>query len=130
MTDLSKNELPLEELPREDQLAICGAWLDGRLDELYGDEKRYIDTPLSKYGIYRIPAREPEYPWEHLAKWVKFCARDESGQVWAYDKKPMIERDAWVADCIMFAATEITVFNFERGDVPWQDSLRERPEGV
>lgn len=36
------------------------------------------------------PLTKPQVPWEHMADWVQYVARDRDGDVWGYDRKPSL----------------------------------------
>lgn len=58
--------------------------------------------------------------------WVKYAAVDKSGEVWVFEKKPIINvsGELWALNCICNCRT--LMFKADNSD--WQNSLIERPE--
>ena len=120
----------------------------GLLDEVYGEGTQEAlkahGGPYESYSsagywfelfpywcgsmVYRVkpqPLTKPSPPWEHLADWVQYVARDVGGAVYGYPCKPALCELYWDAS----GCTELSsILKFDPGTCDWKDSLVKRPE--
>ena len=132
MTDLTKNKKALGLLKPEDIHRIEAA---PKEEVLFFDgmnwgpcKQRY----LSLHFTYRLKPQEltkPSPPWEHLADWVKYVARDEDGVLWCFESEPELleKRGVWVA-YIDHTLGIPTMLKIDPGTCDWRDSLVKRPD--
>lgn len=131
--DLTKINVPFGLLDDDTRKRVCdfqpGTW------EFLSNRKRKwvegIGTPHPDWGItYRAkatPLTKPSPPWEHLADWVQYVARDEYGGLFGYSDRPNIKIKVWDNDG---RAESLRALKFDRGTCDWRDSLVKRPEGL
>ncbi len=81
-TDLTKINSPFGNLPRETQLALFNAWLDGIKIQHYSEVMRawmFSGHPAwhntTKYRAF-IPLTKPSINWDHVASKFNYLARD------------------------------------------------------
>jgi len=131
--DLTALDRPLGEYPdavigalaranwRLDGVDVCinGAWWPNNGDRLKGGL------------VYRLapePPRPMSPPWDVLPEWADAVAMDEKGGVYVYDAVPDCGKDTWHNKGNL--CLSITYLRFDRGNLPWRESLVLRPEGV
>ena len=135
MTDLTKLDRPLGEYPA----AVIGALVRAawgnpdRVDVRITDGEWECNSGSRLYPdrIYRLapePLRPMTPPWEVLPEWVQAVARDMDQGTWGYDAAPDVGHNVWLI--VRGRAINLTDFRFDRGNMPWNESLVLRPEGV
>lgn len=135
MTDLTKLDRPLGEYPD----AVIGALVRAawgnpdRVDVRITDGEWECNSGSRLYPdrIYRLapePLRPMSPPWEVLPEWVQSVAREGDGRVFGWaNRGPNIFDGRWYGTGPVIGVTE---FRFDRGNMPWDQSLVLRPEGV
>lgn len=135
MTDLTKLDRPLGEYPD----AVIGALVRAawgnpdRVDVRITDGEWECNSGSRLYPdrIYRLapePLRPMSPPWEVLPEWVQSVAREGDGRVFGWaNRGPNIFDGRWYGTGRVIGLTE---FRFDRGNMPWDQSLVLRPEGV
>lgn len=133
MTDLTKLTAPfglLDEVYGEGTKEALKA--HGGPYECYCDEGYWINiSPHWGRGtVYRVkpqPPTKPNPPWEHLADWVQYVAREEDGSMCAFEEMPedYVETGEWD---ISGQSCCLKSLNFDPGTCDWRDSLVKRPE--
>ena len=105
------------------------AWLrhgnDGTAHVWYRDGR-----PANSNRFYHIEPPDEEKmqpPWDVLPKWARYVVMDEDGSVWAFSGEPEVGISVWESDG-HFDLLDITELRFPRGNMPWDQSLVERPE--
>lgn len=137
--DLTKINTKFGELPRTAQLALFEAMLMGKIIEGYIGDSGFIrmkNPSWFPHIIYRVQP-EPVVPdqlrWEFIDEGYKWCARDGNGSVWVYKEKPFYRYSSWgpvksgTSVCEGLGAAK----NLHTpGNLPWNESLIERPKNV
>ena len=132
MTDLTKLTAPfglLDEVYGEGTQEALKA--HGGPYECYCTEGYWLEVPSSwelstTYRVKPQPLTEPSPPWEHLADWVQYVARDEEGRPWGYGVSPALDSYMWLAKSGRTVMLEGV--KFDPGTCDWKDSLVKRPE--
>ena len=131
-----------KDLTRQEKLELIEAQLDGKTIEFW-DGQSWLRTlsgeTLFYYSDvrYRVPKTKDEFTnWDILPPEYKWVARDKSGQVYAYPKKPTIEDNTEGDGFWHGRGTPVRELPkvdkltcYKRGTVDWTESLIERPEG-
>ena len=131
--DLTKLDRPLDEYPDEvigalaranwrfDGVDVCinGVWWPNNGDRLR-EGLAYRLAPESM--------RPASPPWDVLPAWVRAVAFDKSGEDFMYEVVPNLGKTGWLYTEGRFE--NITFLRFDRGNLPWNESLVLRPEGV
>lgn len=123
MVDLSNNNTPLKDLPKDAQIAILEAYLAQTLIRLCRGYE-YKALSLRPQEIYRIPAQPPVYPWEHIADYIEWIAIDEDGAIWGFVEDVDQGQTCWISD----GNSYLLHIKIERGTVPWTETLQRRPK--
>ena len=135
MTDLTTLDRPLGEYPD----AVIGALVRAawgnpdRVDVRITDGEWECNSGSRLYPdrIYRLapePLRPMSPPWEVLPEWVQSVTREGDGRVFGWaNRGPNIFDGRWCGTGRVIGLTE---FRFDRGNMPWDQSLVLRPEGV
>lgn len=77
---------------------------------------------------YRIAKTPDTINWDHVAPEFKYMARDITGRVYMYTKKPYIQGDCvWDANEGEYARVEALFSSLKVGTVDWKESLVIRP---
>lgn len=125
---------PFGQLPREEQLALFAAWLDGKQIEIQATPNNwYTGKPLWELNsLYRIALKPDVIPWPAIQRRFKFAARDQDGEVWVFTHKPELVTTKWSINGLGYvgganARVSDVLEDFVLGDTPWQESLQERP---
>lgn len=134
--DLTKIDQPFGTLDIEAKMALHRAHYEGKVIECLSTSKdKWHVTPTPAWFsdcTYRLrpePLRDISLPWAALdARW-KWAARDESGNVWIYDERPVTGTALWKSGCLCLEVTGL-FSDFDPGNKPWSESLIRRPEGV
>ena len=71
------------------------------------------------------PLTKPDVPWDMLADWVKYVARDDDGTFWGYEAEPNAKQDRW--DYSAGKADRAGCLKIDPGTCDWKDSLVTRP---
>jgi hypothetical protein len=66
--------------------------------------------------------------WERLPEWVEWVARDEHGEVWAYDEEPKYRGDGWVFESSSLRIDDFPGIVVQIGTADWRDSKQRRPK--
>jgi hypothetical protein len=132
--DLSNpDNVPFGRMPREAQLALFAAWLDGGVIQRADNGGWWpVDGPpewwaVTAYRVRPAPVTPDVIPWAALAPKWKWAARDKNGSVWVYDQTPILESVVWRTD--EFEKID-RLLAIRIGTCDWRDSLQQRPEGV
>lgn len=99
-----------------------GAWVDSISFSAYDD---------IAYRVHPEPEPEPTpmvVPWEALADWVQWVARDDDDPICGYEKKPDECDLHWVPTTEKYC--RLDGVKIDPGTCDWRDSLQKRPEGV
>lgn len=136
--DLTKLDMPFGALDIETKLALHRAHYEGKVIEAkihISDPDRWIVTgnpawlPDCPYRVRPEHLRDISLPWAALdARW-KWAARDDSGDVEIYSKRPDLDTTIWDTDGSCIEVTGLFA-NFDPGNKPWNESLIRRPDGV
>ena len=130
--DLTKLDKPLGEYPDEVIGALTRAnWrfdgVDVRINGVWwpnnGDRLR--EDPV--YRLAPEPSRPMSPPWDVLPEWAQAVAFDKYGDVFVYENMPECGATMWLntgCRCVY-----ITFLRFDRGNMPWNESLVLRPGG-
>lgn len=126
MTDLTQLDRPLGEYPDEVIGALVRAWQSGaalqyRLGD-GGDWKEAVHPFFHLDYAYRLapePLRPMSPPWDVLPEWVQAVVFDEDGVTTGFECRDNGQR-----------LIDLSDFRFDRGNMPWRESLVLRPEGV
>lgn len=81
------------------------------------------------YRLAPEPPRPMSPPWDVLPEWVQAVTRDKNGSVYIFDQIPECD-DAYQWLNVGDECVCITSLRFDRGNLPWRESLVLRPEGV
>lgn len=132
--DLTKLDRPLGEYPDEVIGALMracrmGAGVQYRLTSV--DEwcdtypSLHLDT---HYRLAPEPPRPMSPPWDVLPEWVQAVTRDKNGSVYIFDQVPECDDvSQWMS--VGGRCKRITYLRFDRGNMPWNESLVLRPGG-
>jgi hypothetical protein len=110
---------------------IFDGWLAGGEVEFYSEGMAvwlYDPNPSFRPEVkYRIKETKDSFDWDALHPHYKFIVRDEYGDAYAYEEKPIVINRLWREGC---SCTKITgaFASYKRGTCDWTDSLIERPE--
>lgn len=123
---------PFGQLSREAKLELMTAWVDGKQMEvnLGGDRWLEVDPMWTAESSYRVAPPLPikaTIPWEHIKPEYKWAAMDESGNWYCYKKKPEAGPRSWFCDGLSSDNASIKAVAFPEGNMPWEQSLVERP---
>lgn len=132
MRDLTKNTTPFGLMIKEEQDEMRRLMEQGVEFEFYSTKGIWVKTPSDFFtcNTYRpvIPAHtKPSPPWEYLADWVNWVARDENTRFWAYEIEPLDGESTW--DFNEGWCEPLAALKFDPGTCHWRDSLVKRPEG-
>mgnify|MGYP006393702965 CR=1 FL=1 len=132
--DLTALDRPLGEYPDEVIGAILRAKVEGRIEEKassgvwFAADKGYYAMSAT-YRLVPEPLRPMTPPWDVLPRWVQSVVRNE-GSEWVFGleiRDPNAKYGRWYGTG---RAIDLTDFRFDRGNMPWNESLVLRPEGV
>lgn len=79
--------------------------------------------PVEQAAPTSVPSNEP--CWAEAPQWANFWAQDFDGKAYWYNGKPCSDRDSW-----RHAKGDWTMCQESKSNIPWIDSLRERPAKV
>lgn len=118
-----------------EKIAVMQAWEDGKPIEVRrrsGDDwvtvKRPIETPIWDWSLYDYRIAQPSKPgidWSHVAPEYKWMARDLSGRVYLYPRKPYPSSGAWFESGYVPASAFASA---RPGDCDWRESLVSRED--
>jgi hypothetical protein len=80
----------------------------------------------NSYRPYIPPPIAPTIPWEYIDKKYNYAAWDEDGRIWVYMDKPITSLHGWVVVRNHYNLV-INLCGFERGNLPWNQTLCIRP---
>ena len=131
---LETNTLPFGEMSRELQEAfIVAACLDGVPHEAWSKDNNLwyrANLNIFEKTIYRLapePVIDPEYPWDLFDDEIQWMAIDGSGVLAMAENK--MEQSVGNGTAYWFLAScRVKNIKFNRGNVAWQDSQRQRPK--
>ena len=130
--DLTKINVPLGLLDDDTYNRLRAH--DGQIEFRFTDIRKWFEAYAPDWSLhvhYRAkpqPLTKPQVPWEHMADWVQYVARDENGQIWAFDTVPTLGRRTWK---YREGDTEdLKALKIDPGTCDWRDSLVKRPEGL
>lgn len=76
---------------------------------------------------YRIKASVPDsIDWSHVNKKFNFMARDSKGKAFLYENMPTLGKTMWYE--LQRPVPAELFSSYKQGDVPWDESLVERPK--
>lgn len=78
---------------------------------------------------YRIAVTKPVVPWDALADWVNFVARDEDGDFYGFETRPKLETISWSTRTLDHNIYDLDAVKIDPGTCDWRESLVERPKG-
>lgn len=109
-------------------------WAEGAKIEYSNNGYYWSDnkTPSwSWHTDYRLAQKPDEINWDHVATKYKFMARDRNGKTFLHSQKPSITSlGYWLHHSSMIKDFESVSshVSYARGDLPWDQSLVERPD--
>ena len=105
------------------------AWLRRCKDDIaYVWRRDGISLSLAGHNNIEPPVEEKmQPPWDVLPKWARYVVMDKYGSVFASSCEPEKGASVWKSDG-HFDLLDITELRFPRGNMPWDQSLVERPE--
>lgn len=117
------------DLPRDLQLALFNAWLDGH--KVTPNGAPLIERPAwygdAVYTVTAKPKTMPSIDWAHVAPKFNFLARDKNGNAYLYQTKPGIDySSSGYGDRKVFMPADAFA-SYAPGDCDWNESLIERP---
>lgn len=74
------------------------------------------------------PREMPSIDWSHVAQEFEWLAIDNDGSATLFEKSPQMIDNEWDSEENFLDATAFA--SFKRGNVPWNESLVKRPDGV
>lgn len=94
-----------------------------------------LDEPSWDWSAvdYRVAPTPDSIDWSHVSSEYKYMARDKSGDIFLYSKRPRLEEFIWhphncIACCLQTGGSKINPFSsYKKGTVSWDESLVERP---
>jgi hypothetical protein len=123
--DLRALEKPLGMYPEEVREALQKH--GGPYEWFNGERWRSCEELDMEFAQRLAPLTKPAPPWNMLADWVQWVARDEDGEFWAFNEKPELGKSAWWD---AYSWETLRTLKFDPGTCDWRDSLVERPEGM
>jgi len=131
----NKDLKPLIEMTDEEIVAIVRGKAEGKV-ERYGRNgagRIWLDTDDRHLCIdvaYRlIPKYTPiTVDWSVLDDDIQWIAADENGGIFGYAVRPIKYDTYWF--CVDYHRLAGVIKSLNRGDIPWDQSLIKRPEGV
>ena len=129
---MTKEYKPFGELPREEQLALFEAWLDGatiELQDIRGDwQVSYSPNWIPEYK-YRLALTKPSINWDHVHPDYNWMATDKNGTTYFYKTEPEQGGLMWGDDVgVDVGCTKAgSHISFKAGTCDWKDSLVQRP---
>jgi hypothetical protein len=133
MIDMTNNRVPYGLLTDEEKAALHEHWRnDGKFEYTYGEKWNEVEAPswgfASVYRTVPLPKTQDVIAWDRLPAWVQWVARDEDGEVCAYDEAPQCYVNDW-----MFDGSECTRIDYwpeivQIGTCDWRDSKQRRPK--
>ena len=104
------------------------AALQKRIEEI--DKENGKETYQPGLNVAQ-PKTDALYDWSKAPEWARYCATDECGDVWWYASKPVIDDDddydVWD---LYRGRAEYSKESVMLRNVPWDQSLEQRPEGA
>lgn len=98
-----------------------------------------LDEPSWDWSAvdYRVAATPDSIDWSHVSSEYKYMARDKSGDVFLYSKRPELGEFIWephksIACCLQTDYwaddSQVNPFSsYKKGTIRWDESLVERP---
>ena len=129
MIDMTNNRVPYGLLTDEEKAALHEhKRAGGKLKHWY-DPDVWVDTnsihfyDALTYRTVPLPKTKDVIAWDRLPDWVEWVARNNSGEVWAYDAERFYS----------YNGRRIRIDDFpgivQIGTVDWKDSKQRRPRG-
>lgn len=113
---------------------VISAWANGTAIEYFCTiRKAWFDVgDLPPYGTkLRIKRKPIELDWSAVDTAFKYAARDENGGVWLFSSEPVRMITEWQPSVPgRTVRADGLLSSLKVGDVPWADSLVQRPEEV
>ncbi len=125
--DMTNNRVPYGLLTDEEKAALHEHEKAGGKIEAWLDLKGWILSAGSTYSdwVYRtvpLPKTQDVIAWDQLPDWVEWVARNNSGEVWAYDAERFYS----------YNGRRIRIDDFpgivQIGTCDWKDSKQRRPK--
>jgi hypothetical protein len=125
MIDMTNNRVPYGLLTAEEKAALHEHEKAGGAFEHHCDGVWFKSASSWLYSVvYRtvpLPKTQDVIAWERLPDWVEWVARNNSGEVWAYDAERFYT----------YNGRRIRIDDFpgivQIGTVDWKDSKQRRP---
>lgn len=140
MTDLTNINEPFGSLPRETQLALFNAHLDGVTIEtrgmmhVHGDWRADARPGWHSTFIYRARPTKPSIDWSHVMPEYKWLAMDEDGETWLFpvEDGPCVKTESgcWALPNTYYDENPAPAWafaSFRPGTCHWTESLVRRP---
>jgi hypothetical protein len=125
MIDMTQNRVPYGLLTDEEKAALVQ--YKGRVEQFtscgWRDHVMHKVSyhPCVTYRTVPLPKTQDVIAWEKLPDWVEWVARNNSGEVWAYDAERFYT----------YNGRRIRIDDFpgivQIGTVDWKDSKQRRP---
>ena len=143
MIDMTNNRVPYGLLTDEEKAALH------EHEKAGGEFKRYAPVDLggwcysipewcdeSTYRTVPLPKTQDVIAWERLPDWAQWVARDEGGDVWAYDEEPDHRAIGWVFESSSLRIDDgpgiVQIDDWpgivQIGTCDWKDSKQRRPQ--
>jgi hypothetical protein len=127
MIDMTNNRVPYGLLTAEEKAALHEHEKAGGAFEHHCDGVWFKSASSWLYSVvYRtipLPKTQDVIAWERLPDWVEWVARNNSGEVWAYDAERFYT----------YNGRRIRIDDFpgivQIGTCDWTDSKQRRPRG-
>jgi hypothetical protein len=145
--DMTNNRVPYGLLTDEEKAALHDHEKAGGKFEYWTGVMWYgaQPHPTLTRRIYRtvpLPAQHSEQSslktqdviaWDRLPDWAQWVARDEGGDVWAYDEEPECSDDEYRGCGWMFESSGLRIDDWpgivQIGTADWRESKQRRPRG-
>lgn len=115
----------------KEAIVIMQAYVDGKKIEIRaGGRWNPVAQPTFNFNAheYRVAPVVPDsFDFSHLADKFNFVARDEDGEVYAYEDKPRLSRGFWDTDSGEYIRVNNFFASYRNNGCDWKESLLVRP---
>lgn len=137
LVDLTTIDQPFSELDERTRGRLLDAWLSGRGVERHRPSGWHDYTLKDRWLRHWVVRLKPDYEpmtipddvWRAVPG-VQWIAADKAGDIWAYNKTPIVDETCWSTGDQAFCLSTRLFCSINRGTVPWDQSLTKRPEGL